>query len=72
MPAFKKLGSFFKADLEIVFKNMQRKHECTSLEIYSFFEAIEILSQKLYKGEDLGSKVRMFLADTLPYFRDKK
>ena len=44
MPEFGKVGSYFKADLEIVFKNLQRKHDCNYLDIYGLFEAIEVLS----------------------------
>jgi hypothetical protein len=44
VPEYSKAGSYFKADIEIVFKNLQRKHDCTHLDIYAFFEAIEVLS----------------------------
>jgi len=44
VPEFGKAGSYFKADLEIVFKNLQRKHDCNYIDIYGLFEAIEVLS----------------------------
>ena len=44
IPDFSKVGSYFKADLEIVFKKLQAKHDCTALDIYGFFDSIEILS----------------------------
>ena len=52
VPAFSKIGSYFKADIEIVFKNLQRKHDCNFLDLYAFFEAVETLSQKIYKDEE--------------------
>ena len=75
VPGFGKANQFFKADLEISFKNMTRKYECTSLDIFAFFEAIEHLSQKIFKpnfeGEgELGMDecLEMFLHEALPYF----
>mgnify|MGYP001282011829 FL=1 len=44
VPEFNKIGNYFKADIEIVFKNLQRKHDCNCIDIYGFFEAIEVLS----------------------------
>ena len=49
MPEFGKVGSYFKADIEIVFKNLQRKYDSNYLDIYGFFEAVEKLTQKMYK-----------------------
>jgi hypothetical protein len=50
VPEFCSVGSFFKADIEIVFKNLQRKYDLICLDLYSFFESIEILCQKVYKN----------------------
>jgi len=61
VPEFGKIGSFFKADLEMVFKNLQRKYDSTYLDIYAFFEAIEILSGKVYKTDEettVGDNIR--------------
>ncbi len=44
VPEFGKLGSYLKADIELGFKNLQKKYDQTYLDIYAFFEAIEILS----------------------------
>lgn len=33
----------------MTFKQLQKKHDCTCIDIYGFFEAIEKLSMKLYK-----------------------
>lgn len=46
---FTRNNQTFKADLEIAFKNMQRKYECQSLDIHSFFEVLETLSIKLFR-----------------------
>lgn len=73
MPEFGKVGSFFKADLEITFKNLQKKYDTNFIDLYAFFEAIEVLSQKLYKDqEDLsyGDKVGLFLEAGLNFFTD--
>ena len=69
MPQLNRIGSFFKVDIELVFKTLQRKHDQNYLDMFAFFEAIEILSQKVYKdGSSLGEKVRMLLEDSLAYF----
>lgn len=75
MPEFSKLGSYFKADLEIVFKQLLVKydlqHNC--IDLYSFFEAIEILTQKIYKTNEetsFGDNITTFLDATLTYFED--
>ena len=72
MPEFGKVGSYFKADLEIVFKNLQRKHDCNYLDIYALFEAIEVLSQKVYKDEDrsYGENIAEFIEKSLAFFED--
>jgi hypothetical protein len=54
---------------------MTRKYDCQSLDIYQFFEAIESLSQKIFKpnyeGEGelgLDECLEMFLAEAIPFF----
>lgn len=49
VPEFGKTGSYFKADLELVFKNLQKKYESVCLDLYAFFDACELLAQKIYK-----------------------
>ena len=76
MPEFGKTGgSYFKADLELVFKNLQKKYECVCLDIYAFFDACEILAQKIYKeqvnedGQSLyGENVETFLDTSIEFF----
>jgi len=51
VPELAKVGQFFKADLDIVFKNMQRKYDTQSLDIHGFFNAIEILVPKVFKTD---------------------
>ena len=73
VPEFSKVGSYFKADLEIAFKNMQRKYDSPSLDIYSFFETVETLAQKIYKDyEDstYGERIEWFLDASLEYFEE--
>ena len=41
VPEFTKSGTYFKAELELLYKKLCYKNDCTSLDIYCFFEAIE-------------------------------
>ena len=74
VPGFTKVSAAFKPDVEICFKNMHRKYDCQSLDIHAFFDAIEILSQKIFKQVNEEGKVEvaecleMFLAEALPFF----
>ena len=75
MPEFQKLGSYFKTELDQIYKNLQKKHECSSLGIEGFFEAVEILVSKTYKDEvdeegnaDPGANLEAFLEVTEPFF----
>jgi hypothetical protein len=73
VPEFGKLGSYFKADLEIVFKNLQRKFDCTYIDIYAFFEAVEVLAQKVYKDQEDNSfkdNIEAFLDAGVEYFTE--
>lgn len=75
VPEFGKLGSYFKADLEIVFKQLLIKHDLqhNSLDLYSFFEAIEILTSKIYKKDEdttFGDNLTQFLDAAVPFFED--
>jgi hypothetical protein len=75
VPGFSKVSSAFKPDVEICFKNMQRKYDCQSLDIHAFFDAIEVLSQKIYKNYseegvlEVSECLEMFLAEALPFFQ---
>jgi len=51
VPELAKVGQFFKADLDIVFKNMQRKYDSQTLDIHGFFNAVEILVPKVFKTD---------------------
>ena len=44
VPQFSKVNQFFKADLDICFKNAQRKHDTPALDIHAFFEVVESLA----------------------------
>jgi hypothetical protein len=68
VPAFAKVGQSFKADLEIVFKNMQRKYDCQSLDLYSFFNAIEHLVPKIYKSDTFIDGLQQFLDNAIEFF----
>ena len=72
VPEFGKVGSYFKADIEIVFKNLQRKYDSNYIDIYGFFEAIEVLSQKVYKDEDrsYGENIAEFIEKSLIFFEE--
>jgi hypothetical protein len=73
VPSFSKLGSYFKADLEMVFKSLQKKYEVQFLDIYGFFDAIEILSAKIYKDQEEMSyldKVSAFIGETTEFFEE--
>ena len=70
MPGFAKVSPFFKADLDICLKNMQRKYDSPTLDLYAFFDAVEALSQKIYKEESLLEAVKMFLEEAIPFFED--
>ena len=47
------------------------QHNC--LDLYSFFEAIEMLSQKIYKNQEdsvFGDNICQFLDAAVPFFED--
>jgi hypothetical protein len=79
IPGFTKNNQSFKADLEICFKNMQRKYECVFLDIHSFFEVLETLCVKVFRpkviAEDevemtVAECLELFLAEAIPYFSE--
>jgi hypothetical protein len=39
-----------KADYDIVYKNVLRRYETNSMDLYCFFDAVEILANKAYKN----------------------
>lgn len=62
--------------MEIIYKNLIRKYDCSSLDIHAFFDGCEALSQKIFKpnyeGEGelgLDECLEMFLNDALPFFK---
>ena len=71
MADFARANQFFKADLDICYKNMQRKYDCPALDLNAFFDAIEQLSQKIYKDADeLVDCLNAFLDAAIPFFED--
>ena len=76
VPGFSKVNQFFKADLDICFKNAQRRHEMAALDIHAFFEAIENLAAKIYKDEEeFADALELFLDNAIAHFEglaDKK
>ena len=54
---------------------MQRKYDCQSLDIHAFFDAIEVLSQKIFKQQnedgivEVSECLDMFLAEAVPFFQ---
>lgn len=72
VPEFARVNQFFKADLDICFKNMQRKYDCQGLDLHAFFDAIESLSKKIYKDEDVFEDcLAQFLDAALPFFDEQ-
>lgn len=67
-------GTYFKADLELTFKNLIKQHDGVStIDIYDFFSAVEKLCTKLYKEyEDmqLYDKVQAFIEAATPFFEE--
>jgi len=73
VPEFARANQFFKADLDICFKNMQRKHDCAALDLHGFFDAIEYLSKKIYKDEEQFEPcLTQFLDAAVPFFEDQQ
>ena len=71
VPEFLKINQFLKADLDICFKNMQRKYDSQTLDIHAFFDAIEILSKKIWKEESFDCALSYFLDAALPYYEQQ-
>lgn len=73
VPEFGKVNQFFKADLDICFKNMQRKHDCVALDLHAFFDAIEYVSQKIYKDEaKFEDCLVQFLDAAIPFMEEQQ
>lgn len=75
VPEFAKEGSYFKADLEILYKAMLKKYDTTAIDIYAFFEAMEKICVKLYKDTGEGEmthaeKIKAFLDSSIPFFEE--
>ena len=55
-------GGIMKADYDILFKTVTKKYEVQTMDIYCFFEAVETLSQKIFKdAETLEQALEKFL-----------
>jgi len=67
-------GTYFKADLEMLFKSLIKQHDSvSSIDIYDFFTAIEKLSAKLFKDEEEMSpadKIEQFVETATPFFEE--
>lgn len=46
-------SGLLKAHYDLIYKNVVRKSENSQMDLNSFFDALEELSLKLYKGKDL-------------------
>jgi hypothetical protein len=46
-------GGLLKAHYDIIYKNVVRKSENNQMDLNSFFDALEELSQRLYKKRDM-------------------
>ena len=60
-----------KADFDIVYKNIMRRHDSTSMDFYAFLDGIENLAQRIYKNVDLGESIESFLTEANEYFESK-
>jgi len=50
---------------------MQRKHDSPSLDLHAFYDAIEQLSQKIYKDEeDLETSLSYFIEAAIAFFEE--
>jgi len=51
---------------------LQKKHDSTLIDIYAFFEAVEILAQKVYKDQEseYGENINQFLDAAIEFFSD--
>lgn len=69
---FTRANQFFKADLDICYKNMQRKYNSASLDLDAFFDAIEYLSKKIFKDEEVFETcLNQFLDAAIPFFEEQ-
>ena len=51
---------------------MQRKYECVALDLHAFFDAIEQLSKKIYKDEEVFETcLSQFLDAAVPFFEEQ-
>jgi len=52
---------------------MQRKHDCVSLNLDGFFDAIEALCKKIYKDEEVFETcLSNFLDAAIPFFEEQQ
>ena len=73
VPSCNQIGNFFKAELEQVFKNLAKKNDSTCLDIFAFFQAIEILSQKVYKDYEDATyqdQIKWFIEESTEFFEE--
>lgn len=60
-----------KADFDITYKNILRKHETTAMDLYGFFDAAEILANKIYKGT-FYDNIESFLSNANAFFENQQ
>ena len=59
-------GGIMKADYDILFKNITKKYEVQTMDIYCFFEAVEALCFKIYReAESLEEALEKFLTTAI-------
>jgi len=46
-------GSLLKAHYDLIYKNVVRKSDNTQMDLNSFFDALEELTTRLYKGKEV-------------------
>ena len=73
--AFGKMNQFFKADLDICFKNMLKKYDCQFLDIHAFFELLETVSIKIFRAKpsdddelSVSECLDQFLTEAIPFY----
>ena len=58
-----------KADYDILYKNVVKRYELVTMDIYAFFDAIETLCWKIFKdAETLEEALLKFLDAAIPEY----
>ena len=59
--------NLIKPDFDIVYKNILRKYECNVMDLYAFFDALEVLANKAFK-DNFSENLEKLLDMTLDYY----